>query len=390
MGIFSFFKKKEKFEKDDSDRVLKYQEIEDFLEDKEKSLHNEEKIALEEIDTLVDKLLKDLKEGLRILKSVNINSKKSDDKTKAHSIEGVKKYSENIEYLIEKLDSIKMKSLLETEKEIDEIFKEFDKLSSTNYERGTLLVGKEMASLKNSIKVFSKNLIKTLNQKKELKELILKIKIMFSKIEEINKIDSSIEKLKSKEKGLDKKIESVKKEEKELFEKESVYHKTKEYEEILEAKRNLEFLKKEIVKKMSELKSLIDFKSLSNFFHKYEKEMEILRKYRDDFKKMYEEDMGKKLISLLDESKLNKDKINSLVKEINKEFESLEKNYNKSKEDKTPSFSENLNKLRNSLEDLETIHSKDIRFNEKVVSSRERLLESLKKGLNNFKAEIEE
>ena len=82
----------------------------------------------------------------------------------------------------------------------------------------------------------------------------------------------------------------------------------------------------EIKKEISELRQIIDFKALSNFFHIFEEKMEIIKSYKDNFLEEFKRDKASKILNLLNESKLNNEKINEKIKKIQNKEKDIEKN----------------------------------------------------------------
>jgi hypothetical protein len=86
--------------------------------------------------------------------------------------------------------------------------------------------------------------------------------------------------------------------------------------ENLEKEKLIQAKEKEVEKSISDLKQLINFKALSNFFHIFDDKMMIVKLYRDNFSGEFKKDNGNNILNLLNESKLNTEQISNLVKLI--------------------------------------------------------------------------
>ena len=78
------------------------------------------------------------------------------------------KYIESVEDFIERLNNLEEPKLGKFIEKINKIYFDFNKRSFKNYERATILIGKEMASIKEGVRVFSKSLLKTYEENKDI------------------------------------------------------------------------------------------------------------------------------------------------------------------------------------------------------------------------------
>jgi len=132
--------------------------------------------------------------------------------------------------------------------------------------------------------------------------------------------------------------------------------KSSEYKKELEEKTVLFQLKIEYENKINELKTMIDFRKLSNLNHSDNKKMKTINELKENFKQNYNEN---KIINILKESSLYTQEIEKLIEQIS--------------DDKTQ-----LNSRESSMPDRLA----------KEISSKEEKITSLKKEIESLSHEI--
>jgi hypothetical protein len=364
MGFFDIFKKKEiKEENKDSENEISFQEIEEYLEKRQYETQSKDKETLTSIKYRLNSFLRELNEKLKILREVNLDSKKADDMTKSIVKTGLQSYLSFSEELINKLSHIEKEKTGDFLDEINNILFRFDKNSNSNYHRANILIGKELVAIREEINIFSKELMEIFNEDKKkitLPKEISKIKGMLTEFQDLERknkqieseiitITENINKEEESLKAIKIKIESTKNSEEYL---KNINIK----EKVLSQERKLE---QEIIK----LRSLIDFKYLTNIFHTNEKKMRIIKEYRDDFEINFLKDSGESLLDILSESKTDKNKIFDKINEIKELMNNLNENKSELKPNKVEEFlgekestESKINELVNEKEAKEKIY----------------------------------
>jgi len=232
-----------------------------------------------------------------------------------------------------------------------------------------------MVDVKESLKKFFKDTEDLLKDHKNVideSKIIRSVEIDAKKFNEIKKIKSEIAKdieecnsninnLKELIKIKEEEIENVKKSEKFLEESKK--------------EQDLKIKKQELEKDVENLSRIIDFKALTNFYHSFEKEMNTIKEYKEDFKKAFQKKKGEEIILLLRESKLNDVNILDKIQEI----EEKEKEINNITLEETglKSLENAVNKIK--LE-IETFSSEKI-MKEKRIEKLEINLEEITKSI---------
>ena len=329
MGLFDFLKKvlEKKIETSKTEKEkIAFSEIGNWIERKRKEIEIREKEVLVLIQDRINVFANEFKEKINIAKVVDIESKKVEDKIRFVVDEGRKKYIESAGGFIANLESLEKCRLEKFIEEINKIFLDFDKSSHMSYERATILIGKEMADVKKSLKVFSGDLIKIFGENKEIidsSNIISYVKLKLNQFDEIKKDFERMEQIMI---SLDRKITEKEEENKNIIGEIEKIKKSEDYTKNLERLEKIKLFEEELEKELLNLKQLINFKELANFFHIFEEEISIVKAHREDFQTRFRKDNGESIVKLLNEAKLNNEKISEKIRQINNKEKEIAKN----------------------------------------------------------------
>jgi len=388
MGIFSFLKKLGKENKGIISEKLAFSEIESWLEKKKKENELKEKETMVIIKGKIRRFTEELREKIIILESFDVESKKEKEDIKGIVNNSRKDYIKLVENFLGNLNNLEINEFEEFIKRINKIFLDFNKSSYKNYERATILIGKEMASIKESLKIFSKGLIKTFEESKEIVDSFKKISLVKSKLDMILSLDRTLRKISEMTLSLNEKIKSKEEGNKSLLEEIEKIKKSFNYLERLKTQKKIESLKEELKKNIFMLKQLLDFKALANFFHIDEEQMNILKNHKEDFQTNFQKDNGKMITDLLDEAKLNNSTISEKVNLIRNKIEEIS-NYEKEiKEDETQELYSRVKEIVLEIDNLKIERVKEEKRHEKLKISKEELINLLKHELGKMNIEL--
>jgi DNA repair exonuclease SbcCD ATPase subunit len=320
MGFWDLFRKKKEEPVIENERVS-VESLGYWLSNKKDEIEKQEKLFLQPIKRRILQLMQELKEETSVLKKVDVDEKKAEGKIKLVVKENLDNYVYYVEKLSENLGNIDSeKDMIE---KINSVFSDFRKKSRTSYEKATFLIGKELANVKTSIRVFFKDLE---NLIKENQSLIERLKVIspveesIRKFEEVKKTKTEIEKNISDYGG------EISKLEKEIGAKEGQIEKLKKSKKfIIENKKKEDLVKKkvELENEIANLRMMIDFKSLTNFFHSFEKEMKVVKAFKENFKENFQKNNGDEISSLLQDAKIENVEIIDKIEEIKKRREEI-------------------------------------------------------------------
>jgi len=390
MGIFSFLKKlgrKKDIEEIVSEK-LAFSEIESWLEKKRQENEAKEEEILVLVKDKIRHFHADLRTKIITLNQFDVESKKAEDKIKEVVSNSRAQYIETIENLMTNLENLKETRFSDLTKKIDKTFFDFNKASFKNYERATILIGKEMADIKESFKIFSKDLLEIFNNGEEIAKLFAKIEGIKSKLNLLEPIDSDRTEMSKAITSLNEKINQKEKENHRLFIEIEKIKQSQSYKENLETKEKIASLKEELKNDIFRLKQLLDFKALANFFHINEEQMNILKNHKEDFQKNFQKDNGKMIIDLLDESKLNN---NAILEQINLIRTKTEETSNYERDIKTDKTQELYCKIKETIIEIDSLKIEKVKKekrDEKLKANKEELISSLKQELGKMNIEI--
>ena len=390
MGIFDFLKRIAKITNVEQIVVekLAFSEIEDWIDNKIKENELKEKEVVFGVKEKIEDLVKELREKIVVLKSFDVTARKEKEEIKNIVIGSREKYVESVEDLIEKLNNLEQFKLEKLIEKINKIFFDFNKSSFKNYERTTILIGKEMASIKESLKVFSTSLLKTFDENKFVIDFFKNLLITKEKLDTISSISKTLGGISENKLNLNKKITEKEEENKTLKQSLEAIKVSSAYLESLAEQKKIEFLREESKKDVLELRQLFDFKALASFFHINPEQMEMVKEHREDFQTNFEKDNGQTIIELLDEAKLNNDLILENVNQIRAKIEEIENQEKDLTEDETKEVYSQIKEIGLEIDNLKIEDSKEEKRNEKFKLDKEELINSLKQELSKMNVEV--
>ncbi len=398
MKLFDFLKKliknkkKEEQEESEKNKKITFSELRFWIENKIKEIETKEEEIFSLIKDKTDAIFKEIKIKINIAKSFDVNLKKADDRIKKIVEEGRKKYLESVEDLLDFLNNLKKDRFENILAFIDKSFLDFNKKSHLSYERATVLIGKEMSEIKESLKDFSKDLIKIFNENQNLIDSSKRVSFIELKLKLLEKNKKEIEEINLEIISLYKERSNKEKEREEMLVEIEKIKKSAEYLEMKEKEEKIKILKDELGKEIFSLKQTIDFKALGNFYHIFEEEMNLVNAYKENFQINFQKDNGKDILRLLEGAKLNNKNISDKVNKIyNKKEEILnleEKFENEKIKNQTNELSSKITKRSFEIEDLKNKKLKEEKRLENLKTNKEEIIKEIKESLEKLGFEM--
>jgi len=382
MGFFDWFKKKEEVEET---KKIKLDEINNLVSELE-SKHNFNDFY-KQVHERLDKFSEVIRENIPALKKFDLSDKKVPDRAKLIIQQNLDNYVNYLEKLLIDVDEIEKKDVKSLIEDVNNIFLNFEKKSEVSFQKATVLIGKELGVVRESIIKFSQDFKKILNENEEfLKEYktIFEIKEKLDEIKYVDKIKKDIDKSII---DIEKSVKKVGEESEEINKNIEEIKKSKEYGEELKKKSDTESKKDELVSEIYKIKEMINFKKLSGIYHANEKEMKIIKEYQKNFKESFEKSDAEDLIDLVSED------IKEKIKEINNKEKEI-KSFEESLELKTfvnILIKENkIKKLEQEIRDLEVKKSREDKKMNKTNKERSQLVNELREILGKINVAVEE
>ena len=176
MGIFDFLKSK----KEEPKKVkLRFNKLEGWLYEKIKMNKEKEHRILISINSIISETILTLNEQRFMLDKIDLKDRKEEERLKRIVVENISFYSSHLDKLIFNLKNLKKESLEEMLEHLNKIFLDFKQKSNTSFEKSTILVGKELGDIKETITKFSNELNDVLTEDKETLEFFKNLADIF-------------------------------------------------------------------------------------------------------------------------------------------------------------------------------------------------------------------
>lgn len=393
MGFLDFLnkiKKKSNKKKEVEKEKVYLENLETFLDSKKKENNDKESEIMKLINEKTEGFVTNIVEQRKILETIDVNEKKAEERFKVIVKENLNNYIKYLKDVIEKIEKLEKRNPQKTISEIDKIFLNFNKNSSITYEKATILIGKEMAVTKKTIKDFSNYLIQV---SKENKSTIESSKVLYfieKLLEEINGFDKNIQNFERKINNMNEEIKENKENLRQVNVEINTLHQSDGYME--NQKRKKEIIREKEVLNMDILsfKDKIDFKAIRSFYHSYKNDMKKINKLKEDFSKEVLKNEGNELLKIIEESKiLDKEKIEKELKNFLSRKKVIEEEESLIEKDETIELQEKINKLNSKIIALEEEKEKLLKKKNKFVDKKKDLIEELKIKLKNINAKLD-
>lgn len=320
MSLFNLFKHKEKIEGSKSKNYT-LENLPVLIEDELKDLDNRSERLKNELKEMTDLLSLEINEKIPKLKMLNLDKRKEELRLKEIVMISLHDYISFLERFIKDLEKVEPRDTKEYIKEIQITFNHFNKSSRMIYERATILIGKELAEVRNRIDNFAKEFNEKLESNRkyfEKKDLIRIIKDNLEELKESDKIQKQIEDSLA---DFKRKISKIEEDEK-LFEEDyEEYKKSKDSIKFIEEQEKIKQENKIINEEVLKLKQEINLKNLAKYFHEDPKKIRIIKDYSENFSNSLKHDDDISIIKLLKEANLNfnEEKIKELKQKLAKQ-----------------------------------------------------------------------
>jgi len=317
MKLFNFLKRKKTIEKNNENKEVLWEELGSYILTEQKKVEENKSEFFESVHNIILEHSADIEKKVETLESIDIDSKKIEERAKIIVKQSVEKYVTEVKKLLFQLKNSRQEAIEEFINQVNQSFAHFDKRSAIFYGRSNYIIGDELLTVKNSIQKIHQEFSTLLNSKKEtieknsiLQGIISSRKIIEEKTDkknesknQIKKIDLDIQKKENLISEIDEDIEKTKKSE--------------EYSLFRKSLEEIDAKKQSINKMILECKSLINFKELMGLYYASESKRELIKKYKDSFSIEFRESNIQDFLSLIVDSKItNRDKILTLAENI--------------------------------------------------------------------------
>ncbi|MBT4135981.1 hypothetical protein HOD75_01290 [archaeon] len=385
MGLLDFFKKKPPIEIEA--QKVNLSEFKDWLTLEQTENQNKKKDFLKQIKTILSESLKDLKEKTQALENTDLESKKVDERAKFIIKENLNYYLTHLKNLTKNLENLKEEEPTDLIQKIDLEFTNFQKKSTTNFQKITFLIGKEVEDIMSTTSKLFKELKQTNDENQEIINTSNTLSDIESKFNELNNIDNLKKQIKGESTEISKKIETLQKEKQDLKDKLNQIKESEEYEEIQIKIKEYGEKNNELENQINQLKQIIDFKKLADIFHSDKKEMQLVKEYKNNFTEAFNKDNGIKLLKIIQTANLNASIISEEINEILETKEQINKE--KPKQNPTNQIEKDIEKIDSQIEDLNIQKVKEGHKKDKFSETKQEKIQILKQELTKINVELD-
>jgi len=373
----NFFKRKKAQEpKIESERVHS-NKIETWLDKKTKEVNENEKKVFVLIEKEIDSFTLRVEGKTKILRAIDIESKKVEERAKTIVRQGLDEYLNFVEIFKKDLADIEKQKLNQFIKKADKAFSSFDKRSYIFYQRANYLIGDELVALKQEINNLSTHFTGLFDKNKKISQSFDLISSTKSKLTRLDETNIALDKINLEIKSLDKKTTENEEKGVKIIYKIKKIKVSKNYLENIKRKDEIELTEKQLEENILELKSLINFKKLANTFHSNEGKMKRIKDYRDDFQKSFTRNKGRGILNLIKEAELDDGSIFNKIKQIEEKESRVHKNKKLIKKDEVKELLEEAEKIKSEIENLASEKNKYIKRSEKIQENKKTILKSI-------------
>jgi hypothetical protein len=316
MGMFDFFKKKPVEDKGEVES-LTYKEAEKVFEERSEALKKREGEVLLEIGDRLEEFYVSVEKGLDVLEGVDLESKKEHERAKILVRQGLDKYVGFVRVLLKDLRRLDRDDLRKFVREVGGVFVGFEKGSAKFYERATYLIGDEMMAVRNEIRRFYNGLLNTFEEERGLIGNLKRVEKIELKLGEIEGIGEKLGGFEREASENDKGVDDAKNEVERLKGEVEVIRGSEEYASRLKVAEEVEGFERGFNAEIVKLKGMIDFKRLIGIVHSNERELGIVKGYRERFVLEFSRDSGR-LIGILSDCSMMSSEIKEQVALVSK------------------------------------------------------------------------
>ena len=380
MGFLDLFRKKKEEKPVEIDNIP-FEELTSWIEHKAQMLAKDKEVFTNAVKSRISQLVDELESGIESLHNIDWEKIKTEERIKNVVMENLKNYIVHLQQLKLNLSTLEEVELTN----INSVFASFNKRAGKNYQKSAFLVGKDLAVINENMGKLFKDLDKLQEKNKALLErveVISDVRNTLKKSEStqslILEVDREIEKIHSKVEALQSRIMESNDQIEKIKESKDFQVWQAKHEQYTNAKHKRD-------SKIIELRRMIDLKLLAKVWHENKTEMKIVKGYRENFEKAFDEDRGevlKELITSLD----NKDVIHKNMQEIfDLEREVEETTLEKSL---TSDLEEDIKMVQSEIGILNTEKTRKAKRIEKLRIEKEKIKEVIKDSLQESEIKV--
>ncbi len=283
-------------------RKVKFQDISSEVGAEIEDAQRRIKSIKEQIGQRVVQLNTELEEHIKTLGNIDLKERKDYERIKFIVTENLKAYIPHLQHLKEELGNLNPADSDYLEK-INIISENFKKRSTNSFQKATILIGKELEDVVNSIKNFAKDLDQIISEDKEVFEIEKRGDILKNLLLEFKKEKNNESQIENSMKNLEQNLKDVEEQKRRTEKSLEDSKKSPEYSRFIEEREELKNEREKVQREIFSIKGEIDIKAMLKQFHHDRKKSIILERYAEDFNAALENDENLQIVSITLEAK---------------------------------------------------------------------------------------
>lgn len=298
------FAGEEKRQKNEPTVEISFEILCSGAEDKIKEIDYSADKIKEELSSRIYSFQKEAEQIMKELELFDLSKRKENEKLKLIVEQNRELYLSQFRNFLEGLKKMESQNVREYSGKIEHSINDFANLSRMSFERMTLLIGKEAEAVRivfrkfvsdiRSILTFNHSLFEKMYFADKFRKSVTEIKSNENLFNEMSSALSVLE-LESKQ-NVERKAS--------IADKIKVVLESEEYKEDIKTKRQKALENEMLEKEIQNTREKISWKELLRIYHQNEKKREIIKNYRDHFKRALDEDTEAQMSALLEEAKV--------------------------------------------------------------------------------------
>lgn len=370
MSWLDFFRSKKETRKVEFQNLNS--EVEAEIEDARKRIKN----IKEKIRQRMLQLNSEFEGQIGTLKNIDLKERKEHERIKFIVTENLKAYISHLQNLKDELKSLNPADSNYLEK-INTLFENFKRGSINSFQKATILIGKELENVVNSINSFFKDVERIITEDKEVfrieeKADILKNILLKFEEEKKNKIQIK-DYLQNLEQNLKDLEEKKGKAEKSLEDAKN----STEYSKFLEEREEAEKERGRMQREIFSMKQEIDIKAMLKQFHSDKKKSRIIKGYAEDFNVALGNDETLEIAGIIQEAKpeFNAERL----RELRLEFIKLKSWQETLIEKQLKKIEENIKKIDAEISEVQNMANEERKKGERLEKKTDETKGEIKK-----------
>jgi len=264
----------------------------------------EKRKLLEVMRSKVDFFINDLEGRISSLESIDVTKRKEHEKIKAVSSQNLEIYVSLIMRLLQNLREVNSESLESYVRDVSDLINDFTKSSRMPFERATLLIGKELGSVRDFINSFIRDFGGLMRDNNSVLVRSEGVSSLDSLLEDLASIEGEIKNFGLGKDVLLKKISSAENELRVLDGRLSGLRSSGGYVKDMALKSEREKSFSSLNEELRKFKGSVDFKILKKNYHSNKKLFSFVKSYNEGFIEALKSDEGLVFGELLKSSEL--------------------------------------------------------------------------------------